>query len=235
MLENFKSVVLTSVLRKKGIEIQTSLEEEKLLKRFYLLDLVSHIVNIVCHFWGHNKMCSIINHSNAAMIMFQPKDSQNNDIIQVHLCRGNIAIIKWNHGYGSSDDELIVLSWRLCFAIFSPPDLPLLWLYCLTNSYHWQHVSIATVFAIHILWFFCFNAMSWKFRKVYLWIKTVLVMCTVFNLNPELFQFNLIIVGNLMCFVKPCTLVQIFAPKFDFVFLLSLSCVFCWELYIRCI
>lgn len=38
-------------------------------------------------------MCSIINHSNAAMIMFQPKDSQNNDIIQVHLCRGNIAII----------------------------------------------------------------------------------------------------------------------------------------------
>lgn len=50
MLENFKSVVLTSVLRKKGIEIQTSLEQEKLLKRFYLLDLVSHIVNIVCHF-----------------------------------------------------------------------------------------------------------------------------------------------------------------------------------------
>lgn len=55
----------------------------------------------------------------------------------------------------------------------------------------------------------------------------MLVMCTVFNLNPELFQFNLIIVGNLMWFVKPCTLVQIFAPKFDFVFLLSLSCVFC--------
>lgn len=44
MLENFESVVLTSVLRKKGIEIQTSLEEEKLLKRFYLLDLVSHIL-----------------------------------------------------------------------------------------------------------------------------------------------------------------------------------------------
>lgn len=42
MLENFESVVLTSVLRKKGIEIQTSLEEEKLLKRFYLLDLESY-------------------------------------------------------------------------------------------------------------------------------------------------------------------------------------------------
>lgn len=114
VLENFKSVVLTSVMEERNRNSDFSLEEV-LLKHFYLLDLVSHIVNIVCHFWGHNKMCSIINHSNAAMIMFQPRDSQNNDIIQVHLCRGNIAIIKWYHGYRSSDDELIVLSWRLCF------------------------------------------------------------------------------------------------------------------------
>lgn len=60
MLENFESVVLTSVLRKKGIEIQTSLEEEKLLKRFYLLDLVSHIVNIVCHFLRTQQ--NVLNH-----------------------------------------------------------------------------------------------------------------------------------------------------------------------------
>lgn len=53
----------------------------------------------------------------------------------------------------------------------------------------------------------------------------MLVMCTVFNLNPELFQFNLIIVGNLMCFVKPCTLVQILAPKFDCFSFVTFVCV----------
>lgn len=69
--------------------------------------------------------------------------------------------------------------------------------------------------------------MSWKFIKSVSLDQNSASYCTVFNLNPELFQFILIIVGNLMWFVKPCTLVQILAPKFDFVFLLSLSCVFC--------
>lgn len=50
-------------------------------------------------------------------------------------------------------------------------------------------------------------------------------MCTVFNLNPELFQFHFINVLNLMWFVKPYTLAQIFAPTFDFVFLLFVTLV----------
>lgn len=132
-----------------------------LLKHFYLLDLVSHIVNIVCHFWGHNKMCSIINHSNAAMIMFQPRDSQNNDIIQVHLCRGNIAIIKWYHGYGSSDDELIVLSWRL----FLQYLVPLIFLAVIVLSH--QQLPLATCFHSNRIChtytvIFCFNLQCYE-------------------------------------------------------------------------
>lgn len=88
---------------------------------------------------------------------FQPKDSQRQ--IQVHLCHGNIAIFTWIHGYRWSSHELLMLSWRWCFAIYSPLIFPL-WLYCLTvtigNTFLCYHIShIYTVIL-------CFNAKCWQ-------------------------------------------------------------------------
>lgn len=120
----------------------------------------------------------------------------------MHLCHGNIAIFTWIHGYRWSSHELLMLSWRWCFAIYSPLIFPL-WLYCLTvtigNTFLCYHIShIYTVIL-------CFNAKCWQITVTVSasWCTIVYLIQICFNSQLKFFM--------LINWNKNCSIFQKFA------------------------